>query len=123
MNHGFTFVEVLVALLVAAILVAAASSTLIASLSAEQTAARLQDAGLLAQTIASRTHRRAEETNQVAQADWAVSSDVIEVKDESATNTWRVWLFFPKDRPSLAVSLALREDAPLSGGAATSFPQ
>ena len=110
MNQGFTFVEVLVALLVAALLVSAASSALITSLAAERTAARMQEATLLVPTIASREYLQPGETNGALHADWAVNSDVVETKGASATNTWRMWTMSPKDRPLLTMTFALREE-------------
>jgi prepilin-type N-terminal cleavage/methylation domain-containing protein len=114
-RHGFTFVEVLIALLVAALLASAAASALITSLRAEETAARLEEAALLVPSVFARSCRGPEETNLVTAAGWTTNSDVFETRSESATNMWRVWMMFPADRPSLSVTLALREVSADSG--------
>jgi prepilin-type N-terminal cleavage/methylation domain-containing protein len=109
-SQGFTFVEVLVALLAASLLVSAAASALITSLRAEQTAAHLRTGALLVQAVFARNCLDAGETNGVPDTDWAMTSDLFETRTETATNTWRVWVLFPNDRPSLSVTLALRDE-------------
>ncbi len=113
--NGFTFVEVLVALLAATLLVFAASSALITSLRAEETAARLAAGSLLVHTVYTRACLNPEDANGPAATDWAVSSDLFETRTEAATNRWRVWMMFPKAQPSLGITLALREESADNG--------
>jgi prepilin-type N-terminal cleavage/methylation domain-containing protein len=111
MKQGFTFVEVLVALVAAAILVSVACTAVIGSLRAEQTADRLTEGRLLAQQLSAETCPGLTATGLPAQADGAGATDSELIPDESETNAgpWRVWTLYPKDRPSLRIAVAMRE--------------
>ena len=110
MKSGFTFVEVLIALLVTVILVSVACSSIITSLRAEQTADWQRDASFLIGQLASETRLGLEATGVVAQArgDWEIRSDDIESGSGPEAITWRVWILYPHERPSLTVAFSSR---------------
>ena len=110
MKSGFTFVEVLIALLVAVILVSVACSSLITSLKAEQTSDWQRDASFLVSQLATEARLGVESTGVVAQAgtDWEINSDDIEAGSGPEAITWRVWILYPRERPSLTVTFASR---------------
>jgi prepilin-type N-terminal cleavage/methylation domain-containing protein len=110
MKSGFTFVEVLIALLVAVILVSVACSSLITSLKAEQTSDWQRDAAFLISQLSTEARLGIEPTGVVAQvrADWEINSDDIEAGSGLDEITWRVWILYPRERPSLTVTFSQR---------------
>jgi prepilin-type N-terminal cleavage/methylation domain-containing protein len=110
MKSGFTFVEVLIALLVSVILISVACSSLITSLKAEQLSDWQRDASFLVNQLATEARLGIEFTGVVSQAgaDWEISSDDIEVGAGPGAISWRVWILYPRERPSLTVTFASR---------------
>lgn len=110
MKTGFTFVEVMIALLVTTILVSVACNSLITSLKAEQISDWQRDASFLVNQLATEARLGIESTGVVTQADtnWEINSDEIETGTEEAAITWRVWILYPRERPSLTVTFSSR---------------
>jgi prepilin-type N-terminal cleavage/methylation domain-containing protein len=110
MKSGFTFVEVLIALLVATILVSVACSSLITALKAEQISDWQRDASFLVNQLATETRLGLESTGVVAQAsfDWEINSEDIETGSGPDAIAWRVWILYPRQRPSLTVTFSSR---------------
>ena len=113
MRQGFTFVEVLVALLVASILVLIACTAVITSLRAEQTAEWLREGGFLMRQISTETYLNLATTGLAIRvgSPWAVDSEVVPDESETEPALWRVWTLYPKDRPSLRIAVAMREES------------
>jgi prepilin-type N-terminal cleavage/methylation domain-containing protein len=110
MKSGFTFVEVLIALLVAVILASVACSSLITSLKAEQVSGWQRDASFLVNRLASETRLGIEPPAVMTQAgsDWEVHWDDIESGAGTDVITWRVWILYPRERPSMTVTFSSR---------------
>ncbi len=110
MNDGFTFVEVLIALLVATILVSVACSSLITSLKAEQVSDWQRDASFLVNHLATEARLSIESTGVLmrAETDWEITSDEIETGSGPDAMAWRVWIVYPRERPSLTVTFCSR---------------
>ena len=109
-KDAFTFVEVLVALCVAAIMVAVIGSSLITSLNAEQTANHLQEAAGLVQRVATASFLGLSPTEMLAEdgIDWNVLSEIQSTNDGTNNMVWQVWTLSTKTKPSLKTILALR---------------
>ena len=107
---AFTFIEVLVALCVAAIMLAVIGSSLITSLNAEQTAHHLQEAAGLVQRVATASFLGLSPTEMLAGdgVDWNVLSEIQSTNDGTNNIVWQVWTLSPKTRTSLKTTLALR---------------
>jgi prepilin-type N-terminal cleavage/methylation domain-containing protein len=110
MKSGFTFVEVLIALLVVVILVSVACSSLITSLKAEQLSDWQRDASFLVNRLATEARLGTEPAGVVTQAgaDWEINSEDIEAGTGPDAITWRVWILYPRERPSLTVTFCSR---------------
>lgn len=110
MKSGFTFVEVMIALLVSTILVSVACSSLITSLKAEQISDWQRNASFLVNQLVTEAKLGIESTDAVAQAvaDWEINSDDIEVGEGTDAIAWRVWILYPRERPSLTVTFSSR---------------
>ena len=110
MKVGFTFLEVLIALLVAVILVSVACSSLMTSLKAEQIADWQRDASFLVNQLATETKLSIESTGVTARAQegWEIHSDDIEAGSGPHAIMWRVWILYPRERPSLTVTFSSR---------------
>jgi Tfp pilus assembly protein PilV len=108
MKVGFTFLEVLIALLVTVILVSVACSSLIVSLKAEQTSDWQQEASFLVNQLATEARLGLESTNSMAQTrgGWEINTNNIEVGSGPDAITWRVWILYPRERPSLTVTFS-----------------
>ena len=111
MKSGFTFVEVLIALLIATLLISVACSSLITSLKAEQISDWQRDASFLMSRLTTEARLGLEPTGTVVQAsaDWEINSDNINTGEETNTITWRVWILYPRERPSMTVTFASRQ--------------
>ena len=110
MKSGFTFLEVLIALLAAILLISATSSSLITSLKAEQVSGYQRDAAFLVNQLATESRLGLEPTGTVIQAgsEWEINSDDMKVGEGPAAIEWRVWILSPRERPSLTVTFASR---------------
>ena len=110
MKAGFTFLEVLIALLVTVILVSVACSSLITSLKAEQASDWQRDASFLLNQLATEARLGIESTGVMAQThgEWEINTDDIETGSGPDAITWRVWILYPRERPSLTVMFSSR---------------
>jgi hypothetical protein len=110
MKVGFTFLEVLIALLATVILVSVACNSLITSLKAEQISDWQRDAAFLLNRLVTEARLGIESTGVVAQArgGWEIHSDDIEVGSGPDALAWRVWILYPRERPSLTVTFSSR---------------
>ncbi len=107
---AFTFVEVIIALALCAILASVVCSSLITSLRAEQTAARVYDGSAVCDQLLAALYSGQSASNvaeragawQVTQAD-AVTGEI--------TNRvhWQVWEVSLRERPSVRQRFAVRE--------------
>jgi len=104
MKQGFTFLEVLIALVVSALLIGVACSGVIRSLTAERTAQWVREGGFLVQQAATRQYL---EIDQAVTDDWQVVTDKVETGTPPDVERWLVLSASPRERPSLTVKLAL----------------
>ena len=109
-KQAFTFVEVLVALCIAVIMVSVIGSSLITSLNAEQTAAHLQKSAALVQRVAAASFLGLSPTEVLSEdgADWNMLSESKSTNDGTNSVVWQVWTLSPKAKPALKTVLALR---------------
>ncbi len=115
MNDGFTFLETLVALLVAGILALAAGSAVIHSLRAEMTADWARAGAFFSQTIASEFYLGTIVSNacEVSGATWGVAATIVAPnRREPDSPAWRVYVLAPAARPSQVISVCLRLPEP-----------
>ena len=106
--RGFTYVEVLIAFLIAAILTTAVCSTLIVSLRAEREAAWLRQCRFTVQSLVADVYANEKPTDAVAAAypDWAIDIEEADSRDASGRGvSWEIWRLSPRSRPSLAVTV------------------
>ena len=110
MKVGFTFLEALIALLVSVLLISVACSSLLASLKAEQISDWQRDAAFLVNQLATEARLGLESTGVLAQArgDWEIHSEDMAVGSGSEAFAWRVWILYPRERPSLTVTFSSR---------------
>jgi len=101
---GFTFIEVLIAIVVAGLLIGVSSVSLITSLRAEQQAAWLRDAVPLIRQVSVRTWIGALADEPLAAPEWDVSRSTATTDN----GTWVTWTLSPAQRPSLRIMLAVR---------------
>ena len=101
-RSGFTFIEVMVAIIVAGLLIGVSSVSLITSLRAEQQAAWLRDAVPLIRQVSVRTWIGAMADEPLAAPEWEVS------RSTSATDNglWMTWTLSPAQHPSLRITLS-----------------
>jgi prepilin-type N-terminal cleavage/methylation domain-containing protein len=104
-SDGFTFIEAIIALAVAAIMVAAVTSTLITSLRAEQFAIHAGQADRICERIATAHHAGYSPTDIVEEAR---ESWLITLTEVSSDKKWELWRISPLARPSLGVQFAAR---------------
>lgn len=111
---AFTFMEVLVALLVLVLLAGAVALSLTSAWRAEQLAGRQRNAQLILRELATRTYAGLDPTNSgnAGMASWQVRSEIVRNPDTTTDLAWRVWWIAPADEPSRSVGLALRETEP-----------
>lgn len=111
MKSGFTFLEVLIALLVTTILFSVACSSLITALKAEQTANWQRDATLLISQITCAERLGLETTGIVSQTDgaWEINTDDIQSGEAPNAIAWHVWILYPREQPSLTVIFSTRK--------------
>ncbi|MCX6995820.1 MAG: type II secretion system protein [Kiritimatiellaeota bacterium] len=108
---AFTLIEVVIALAVAAMLIAATASAMIGALRAETSARLQQRAGDLLQTLQTEAWLAAE-TNQAATnlpPDWISSIESVEQGEGTNLVFWTVWKIWPLSRPALTAALCRQE--------------
>ena len=112
-RRGFTFVEVLVALVMCSLMIAGLTTALITVLKAEQQAAWLRDAQRMTTELSSQHYLGHSPTGLLSRtaADWDLTDELIRQTTEETTLVWRVWTLTPLDRPSLSIRLCLHEAA------------
>jgi Tfp pilus assembly protein PilE len=110
MKVGFTFLEVLIALLVTVILVSVTCSSLLTSLKAEQISDWQRDASFLVNQLATEAWLGMESTGVTARTggEWEIHCDDIEAGSGSDAIAWRTWVMYPRERPSLTVTFSSR---------------
>ena len=108
---GFTFVEILFALALCAILTAVVGSSLITSLTTEQAALRVRDASALCDDLLVALQAGLDVSNVTAEAaaTWQVTQ--ADALTGPATNRvrWQVWEVSLVERPSVRHRFAIRE--------------
>lgn len=111
---AFTFIEVLVALLILVLLAGAVALSLTSAWRAEQLAGRQRNAQLILRELAARTYAGLDPTNSgnAGMTSWRVQSESVRDPHAATSLAWRVWRIAPADGPSPAVGLALRETGP-----------
>jgi Tfp pilus assembly protein PilE len=112
-REGFTFVEVLVALVMCAIMVSVVCTALITALKAEQMATWLSDAQRMTSEWTAHYYRNESPTNLAKRisTDWTQSDLSIQQATEETSIVWKVWTLTPNDRPSMSIRLCLHETA------------
>jgi len=111
-KQGFTFLEVLIAMAVAVLLATITCSSLITVLRSEESARRLRDGSLLVESITSAAYRQAPDENYLKTTftDWDIQSELQEEAVKPNRIVWRIWKLHPKERPSLCIELAYRNE-------------
>ncbi|MBU0678301.1 MAG: type II secretion system GspH family protein [Verrucomicrobia bacterium] len=105
-ENGFSFIEVLVALLIVGVLATVVGTSLIRSLTAERQAQLFQEAALGAQSTF--TSRQLGLEDGDAAGEWDVDSEEGFVKVGRETVAWDVVTVSMKERPSVRVTVSLR---------------
>ena len=107
-SRGFTLIEVVVALLITSIAVGVAAVSLTTSLHAEETAIRLQEAGLVAGTIAcARYLDIPSEELRAGSTVWEAVVTEVEV-DAEEPQIWHLVEFSPIGVPSASFAISFR---------------
>ena len=112
-KDGFTFLEVLIALVIAVVLVGAVCTTLVAALKAEQSAAHLREGALLIPSIQTSNRLGLLDEDEYLAAgfaawEWSKREEVTGAGE--SRQTWVRVTASPSDRPSLVVSFSLIAD-------------
>ncbi len=108
---GFTLIEVVVAFTVAALIIAAVASGLVAALRAEATAQRQQTAGEALRTLQTGLWLGID-TNSLATnlpAGWRLASETTEHGEGSNRVVWSQWRLEAHTRPSCSAGLASQQ--------------
>lgn len=110
-SAGFTLVELLVAILILSILVAAAARGLMTSLHTDESSALLFEGGLLLQRIEAAAARGSttNETAALVTQGWQFREELVRAST-SNDSPWRVWTVAPERRPSMHLQRAIRAD-------------
>ena len=103
---GFTFVEVVIALAVASILLGVATSTVVTALRAEQTVLWRNEANLIADEMIAVTYLGEDPSNTIVKLDssWTLENAIHELSNI----TWKAYTIYKKDRSSARIDFALR---------------
>lgn len=106
-SDGFTFMEVMVALVMASILVGVTCTALVTALNAERLAGHMRTAGFMAQELTTLQYRAEAPTNliQRVETEWVFGSNTVVQTSEETNITWQVWTLSPLDRPSWSVEI------------------
>jgi type II secretory pathway pseudopilin PulG len=107
-TYGFTLIEVVIAFIVAALVIAASASALVATLRSEATSHRQAQAVASLRTLQTQLWLGAE-TNSLATnlpPDWALENEVVEQGEGTNHVVWTVWRIGPTARASFSASLA-----------------
>lgn len=107
-THGFTLVEVLIALLLAVILISVTASTLGVTLRAEQSMDLMEAGERLIHSLQTDLYIHGQGSNTVRRfnEEWVVTSTRIETGDVTNRVAWDVWEITAKARPSVQWRLA-----------------
>jgi prepilin-type N-terminal cleavage/methylation domain-containing protein len=111
---GFTLVELVVALAILSILVAAVGRGLMTSLSADETSAQVFLGNLALDRLFAATWRQedAEQMRALAGDGWQLAIETVPASPSNAT-PWRVFTLQSQVRPSLRLKMARQEPAAL----------
>ena len=108
-RYGFTFIEILIALLICALLVGAVCTAMIHVLRLEKRTMIQREIPFELQTLACRTYLGLEAPKDIAAAlppDWLAEAEHIETVDQKTA--WIIWRLAPADDGSLVYSMAIR---------------
>lgn len=113
-RSAFTFLEVIVALALCAILAGVMASVLTATLRAEQTATRVNEGYDLCERLLAAVHSGSPHTNIVADAGgaWQLTQQPAVTGDGTNQVGWVVWEVSLVERPSLRQRFATRAPRP-----------
>jgi Tfp pilus assembly protein PilV len=108
---GFTFIEVLIALLLCALLIGVLASAVIHLAQVDRGTVDLRAAALHLQTIACRHYIETSEPHDAPEAiaaNWVITVDDVESEQESVLTPWHVWSAAPKNAQSPPNTISLR---------------
>ena len=111
-GEGFTFVEVLLALLVATILITVSATALITSLRAEERADLLREGRYVLEQTATRTWADIEAIADGPPGPWRVQVTRPDTRPDRNEEAWQIMEITPRDAPPLSLRLALRAPRP-----------
>jgi prepilin-type N-terminal cleavage/methylation domain-containing protein len=123
--RGFTYVEVLIALVIAGLLALAAGGVLLTSLRAERSAQDQRELRFLLQSVATRTFLGLSPTGALDQAASGWRLQPLEVVSNADTNAprWRSWELAPPDGSALRLRLSVQSELGAASNAlATNAP-
>ena len=110
-SSGFTLIEVVVAFTVAALIIAAVASGLVATLRAEAMTHRQAEAETALRTLQAEIWLGSD-TNSFATnlpAGWQLTSETIEQGDGTNRVVWTQWRMEPENRKSFSASLSAQQ--------------
>lgn len=105
--EGFTLIEVVIAFIVAALVIAATASALVAALRSETTSRRQAQAVASLRTLQTQLWLGAE-TNSLATnlpPEWALEQETVEQGEGTNQIVWTVWRMGPTARSSFSATL------------------
>ena len=103
---GFTLIEVLIALAIAAFICGAVATALFGALRAEEQAGWLQEGSARLDGLAAAEAAGYEPAAVAPGGDWTVERAEITVKADGKKQLWRTWTVSPAARPSLRLRAA-----------------
>ena len=110
-RRGFTFVEILIAILIATFLTSVVCTALIQISRTERSAGNLREAAFRLQTIACRSYLDQSTPTEISALfapDWTAEITRETVEDEGGKTPWVTWHLVPDQSPDRAYSLSLR---------------
>ncbi len=110
-QRGFTFVEILIAILIAALLSGVVCTALIQISRTERSAGNLRQAAFRLQTVACRSYldqNTPAEISALFAPDWSAEVTRENVEEEETKTPWVTWHLVPEQSPDRAYSISLR---------------
>jgi prepilin-type N-terminal cleavage/methylation domain-containing protein len=110
-QRGFTFVEILIAILIATLLAGVVCTALIQIARTERSAGNLREAAFRLQTVACRSYldqNTPKEISALFAPEWSADAPRDTVDDERGETPWVTWHLVPDESPDRAYSISLR---------------
>ena len=112
MSRGFTYIELLIAIVIAGLLALTAGSALLTSLRAERAAQAQREARFLLQSAATRAFLGLDPTGALegTEAAWRVTPVEAPAARDTHAPRWRTWELAPADGGALRLRLSVQSE-------------